>query len=144
MSRSDQEDWGWGVGSGGDDLRSAVLPILQAIEHQLIALRLLLGDDGQGDPAEAVAVLPGLAGLEAPRPRYPGTALDALPDKLLTPREGEVLSLLVKGASNGAIARSLAISERTVKAHLQSVFRKLKVTGRSEAIAAVLSPVDRH
>jgi len=55
-----------------------------------------------------------------------------------------VLALLVKGASNGTIARSLAISERTVKAHLQSVFRKLKVTGRSEAIASVLSPVDRH
>lgn len=122
------------MGSGGDDLRSAVLPILRAIEHQLIALRVLLGDDGQNVPTETAH--PG-----GPRASAP---LDSLPDKLLTPREHEVLALLVKGASNGTIARSLAISERTVKAHLQSVFRKLKVTGRSEAIASVLSPVDRH
>lgn len=43
----------------------------------------------------------------------------------LTPRESEVLGLLAEGASNAGIAAALVISERTVDAHLRSVFTKL-------------------
>ncbi|WP_181784304.1 helix-turn-helix domain-containing protein, partial [Pseudonocardia pini] len=43
----------------------------------------------------------------------------------LTPRENEVLALLASGASNAGIATQLVVSERTVDAHLRSVFGKL-------------------
>lgn len=48
----------------------------------------------------------------------------------LTPREREVAILAANGASNQAIAASCDISERTVKAHLTSVFTKLNITDR--------------
>lgn len=51
----------------------------------------------------------------------------------LTDREREVLSLLVQGMPNKQIARQLDISEKTVKAHLSSVFRRIGVTDRTQA-----------
>lgn len=51
----------------------------------------------------------------------------------LTPREREVLGLVVRGLSNKLIARELDISERTVKAHLGSVFQRIGVTDRTQA-----------
>jgi DNA-binding NarL/FixJ family response regulator len=51
----------------------------------------------------------------------------------LTTREQEVLEMLGAGLSNRAIARRLGISERTVKAHLTSVFQSLGVTDRTQA-----------
>jgi LuxR family maltose regulon positive regulatory protein len=52
----------------------------------------------------------------------------------LTPREVEVLRLLVVGHSNRAIAESLVISEWTVKSHLTRVYSKLDVASRAQAI----------
>jgi DNA-binding NarL/FixJ family response regulator len=52
----------------------------------------------------------------------------------LTSREQEILRLLIKGFSNKEIAKDLFISEKTVKTHLNNVFRKLNVTRRLEAI----------
>jgi DNA-binding NarL/FixJ family response regulator len=52
----------------------------------------------------------------------------------LTPREQEVLHVLATGCTNKEIAQDLFISEKTVKTHLSSIFRKLKVTRRLEAI----------
>jgi DNA-binding CsgD family transcriptional regulator len=54
---------------------------------------------------------------------------------LLTPREIEVLSAVSAGLGNKAIARSLDISLHTVKFHLESIFRKLGVRTRAEAVA---------
>jgi len=51
----------------------------------------------------------------------------------LSPREREVLSLVQKGLPNKVIARRLGISERTVKAHLTSVFSAIGVTDRTQA-----------
>lgn len=51
----------------------------------------------------------------------------------LTEREKEVLSLIAKGESNRGIARKLFISEKTVKNHITSIFRKIKVTDRTQA-----------
>jgi DNA-binding NarL/FixJ family response regulator len=56
------------------------------------------------------------------------------PDEVkLSPREEQVLRMLGVGLSNRAIARRLGISERTVKAHLTSVFHSLGVTDRTQA-----------
>lgn len=54
----------------------------------------------------------------------------------LTQREMVVLRALATRQSNKAIARTLFISETTVKAHLKSIFTKLNVLSRTEAIAA--------
>lgn len=54
--------------------------------------------------------------------------------KGLTPREKEVLCLLTTGCTNKEIATALFISEKTVKSHLNSIFRKLDVTRRLQAI----------
>jgi DNA-binding NarL/FixJ family response regulator len=51
----------------------------------------------------------------------------------LTPREDEVLSLLAEGLPNKLIARRLEISEKTVKAHLTSIFQRIGVTDRTQA-----------
>ncbi len=53
----------------------------------------------------------------------------------LTPREQEVLALIVKGLSNPEIAKRLVIGLSTVKYHVSSIFSKLGVTSRAEAIA---------
>jgi DNA-binding NarL/FixJ family response regulator len=56
----------------------------------------------------------------------------------LSPRETEVLQLLTKGRSNKEIANSLFISEDTVKAHLKTLFTKLKVQDRTEAAISAI------
>ena len=56
------------------------------------------------------------------------------PVETLTQREKEILSLVAKGASNHDIAEKLILREVTVKTHLNSVFRKLKVSNRTQAV----------
>ena len=51
----------------------------------------------------------------------------------LTQREHDILALLSEGRSNRSIAQSLYLSEKTVKAHLAAIFRKLGVTNRTQA-----------
>jgi DNA-binding NarL/FixJ family response regulator len=54
----------------------------------------------------------------------------------LTGREVEVLSLMAEGLSNGAIARRLYLSAKTVEHHVSSVLRKLDAEDRVAAVAA--------
>lgn len=56
----------------------------------------------------------------------------------LTERERQVLQLLVRGAQNKEIASQLNITERTVKAHLASIFNRLGVNSRTEAAATAV------
>jgi DNA-binding NarL/FixJ family response regulator len=51
----------------------------------------------------------------------------------LTDREQEVLQLVARGLPNKLIARELGISEKTVKAHLTTVFQRIGVTDRVQA-----------
>ena len=62
------------------------------------------------------------------------TAVEALSEPL-TAREDEVLALLGRGLPNKLIARELSISEHTVKFHVSSVYAKLGVTNRAEAVS---------
>ena len=57
-----------------------------------------------------------------------------VPFDSLTPREDEVLQLIAAGRSNGAIARQLFLSEKTVRNHVSNVFLKLQAADRAEAI----------
>jgi len=71
-------------------------------------------------------------------PRAARSLLEAqsAPDPLagVSPREREVFAQLLDGRPNKLIARNLGISEKTVKAHLTSLFRQIGVTDRVQAI----------
>jgi DNA-binding CsgD family transcriptional regulator len=62
----------------------------------------------------------------------PPAARSALRD-LLTPREIDVLEHLVKGETNAEIARTLVVSEGTVKFHVKNILRKMNASNRAEA-----------
>ena len=51
----------------------------------------------------------------------------------LTPRQEEVFAILARGASNKSIARTLSLSEATVKIHVRNIFQKLSVNNRVQA-----------
>jgi two-component system nitrate/nitrite response regulator NarL len=57
-------------------------------------------------------------------------------EKLLTPRQVEVLFLLCEGNSNKAIAAKLNLSEKTVKAHISMIYKALNVANRMQASKA--------
>jgi two-component system NarL family response regulator len=61
---------------------------------------------------------------------------DGMSSESVTDRELEVLALLARGKSNKEIGVGLHISEFTVKGHLRSIFTKLGVMSRTEAITA--------
>lgn len=56
----------------------------------------------------------------------------------LTQRESQVLELMVRGQQNKAIAERLILGEETVKTHVKSIYRKLDVSDRSQAVARAL------
>jgi two-component system nitrate/nitrite response regulator NarL len=68
-----------------------------------------------------------------PAPEQPDVALDAL-----TPREREVLALLVEGMPNRAIGTRLGISEHTAKFHVTAICTKLGARNRSDAVGRAL------
>jgi DNA-binding NarL/FixJ family response regulator len=95
----------------------------------LNALRLVLSG-GTYLPREIMAARPKAAAAvptPPPIPRVTG----------LTPRQADVLALLVAGKSNKAICRELHLAEGTVKTHIAAVFRALNVTSRVQAVLAV-------
>ena len=61
--------------------------------------------------------------------------MPAAPAFNLTPRELEILKFVALGATNAQVATELHISGSTVKNHLCSVFAKMDVSSRSQAIA---------
>ena len=83
--------------------------------------------------AAGLIVRPAEAGGALPRPALRPAAPPIQP---LTGREIEVLALLAEGLGNRAIATRLGISEHTIKTHVGSIFSKLGVSTRAEAVAS--------
>src|SRR5512145_761682 len=65
----------------------------------------------------------------------PSTSSASQPDSALTERELEVLQAAARGERNKEIAYKLGITERTVKAHLASIYQKFSVDSRAAAVA---------
>lgn len=94
----------------------------------LSALRLVLAG-GTYLPREAMAAAPP---APAPTPRS-GASYKGLD---ITPRQAEVLELVLAGKSNKVICRELGLAEGTVKNHVAAVLRALNATNRVEAVIA--------
>jgi DNA-binding NarL/FixJ family response regulator len=90
-------------------------------EDVLAGLRAVSRGESPIHPRAARVLLGSRRGAE----RHPGAGL--------TGRELEVLALVRQGLANKQIARRLGISERTVKAHLTSIFQRLDVADRTQA-----------
>ena len=105
-------------------------------------LGLVLGFGREGQTLLELATRSGepvLAGVAAVVLRAAGAAARPRTVEVqgvrISAREVEVLRLLTRGASNGAIAAELVIAERTVKSHVASVMRKLDARSRTHAVA---------
>ncbi|RDV44972.1 LuxR family transcriptional regulator [Leifsonia sp. ku-ls] len=102
-----------------------------------LPLRMLPASDfGRVSDALAAAGYGEALGLHRLVPLLPGIA-----EEMLTRRETAVLTALLEHSSHAAIAAALNVSVNTVKSQLRSVYRKLGVSTRDEAIAVAL---DRH
>lgn len=147
------------------DVNIVILTVSADNEHLLQALQAgakgyLLKDM---EPRQLFELLQGVARGEEPcLPRELGRLLRSVaartartngtifaasrsPGELLTPREKEVLQLVVKGASNKEIAEALCISENTVKNHLRKIMEKLRSKNRAEAaVHAVQQGLVQH
>lgn len=118
--------------------------VMDALRTGLVRALLPRGASGPQIIAALGAVSAGLVALDAETftallsaplqtadERLPPAGAE--PDAL-TPREREVLHLLASGLSNKEIAWQMKISEHTVKSHVASIFAKLEVSTRTEAV----------
>jgi two-component system, NarL family, response regulator LiaR len=109
--------------------QDAVLPAVRAG-----VAGYLLKDVG---PAELAGALRAVhAGGSPLHPAVAATVMQSVVEPVrdpLTPREHEVLRALARGLSNRLIARELALSEKTVKAHVSAILAKLGVADRTQA-----------
>jgi DNA-binding NarL/FixJ family response regulator len=124
---------------GNEDLQVVVLTSF-ADRPQIVAaldagaVGYLLKD---AEPEEVIRGVRAAAKRESPfAPKVARTLLDARaerPEAQLSERELEVLRCVAKGLPNKLIARSLGISEKTVKAHLTRIYQQIGVTDRTQA-----------
>lgn len=117
------------AGASGYLLKTA--PVTELVR----AIRLVKAGESPLDPSIARRVVLRMAGGAGSQP--PGGE-EAPPIEALTPREQEVLQLLAQGLNNRAIAEALFVSDRTVQAHLTSIFAKMGVTSRLEAVMTAI------
>jgi non-specific serine/threonine protein kinase len=105
----------------------------------LAAVRVALGRaafDAAWARGKATPLADALDAAAAPPPLHPAAPPPApRPPDGLTPREAEVLRLLANGLTNPEIAADLSLSVRTVERHINNLYGKLRVRGRTEATA---------
>lgn len=117
--------------------RTRLVAVIPAVERSAVRWALLSGADGIVAVAELAATLPvTVRAVWAGQTAVPSAARAVLETAELSFREREVLNLVAAGLTNAQIARRLCLTEHTVKSHVSSVFAKLRVHSRSEAIAA--------
>ena len=107
--------------------------IVRAVEAG--AAGYLLKDAAPGDIVDAVVRAAGGETVLSPALAQRVVARMGRPRAKLSAREVEILSAVAQGLGNREIARSLFISEATVKTHLVHVFTKLDVDSRTAAVA---------
>ncbi len=78
------------------------------------------------------------AGIRFLPPPIARSLADRTPNSDLSPREREVLTLMVHGKSNKEIATALGITEATVKCHVSVILARLEVSDRTQAVVAAL------
>jgi DNA-binding NarL/FixJ family response regulator len=107
--------------------------LLKSLTDTQLADHLVRVHDGQVviDPTMATGIAM-RAAHGGGRGMWPGSELG------LSQRESEVLPLLARGLSNRLIASELVLSEETIKTHLRSIYRKLGVNDRAQAVATAL------
>jgi DNA-binding NarL/FixJ family response regulator len=121
------------AGPGQDDLTSGVYFIAKPV-HQATLARLMRDViEGHASPEQPAS--PKAQDPEQPSSHNPPGAEGGI-DWGLTPRQHEVLALLMQGKSNQQIAEALGLSANTVKVHLVTIFRVLGVSSRTEALLA--------
>ena len=107
-----------------------ILTLDTSLEELTVAVRALYEGLLVGSPTLLRPALVHLsAGESISQAELPGAALESLTD-----RENEVLQLLAMGLANKQIAATLGISEHTVKFHVSSIYARLNVTNRAEAV----------
>ncbi len=109
------------------------IPKNSAKEVVLNAVRLILSGSPYV-PREAITET--AASVDPNEFAPPGRGSASLESLGLTPRQGQVLALLMRGQSNKEICRSLNLAERTVKVHMTAVLTALKVASRTQAVIA--------
>jgi DNA-binding NarL/FixJ family response regulator len=97
--------------------------------HAAAAGQAILDPGVQQRLLSAAARAPGVPAA----PGTPGAGIAAGADDELTPREAEVLRLIAAGQSNREIARTLFVSEATVKTHVNRIFAKTGSRDRAQA-----------
>jgi DNA-binding NarL/FixJ family response regulator len=102
------------------------------------AIQGVMRGESQLDPGVARKVLGEFRRLAVEPPARPAKAADDLAIEPLTPREEEVLHLLVEGLSNKEIGARLHLSEGTVKNHVSAIIAKLQANDRTHAVVTAL------
>jgi DNA-binding NarL/FixJ family response regulator len=115
-----------------------IVAVLRTIDRRAVRAALGAGAEGVVSAAQVPVTLPlvvrSVALGQASVPRDSAADLEA---PMLSRREHEVLDLVSAGLTNAEIATRLCVAETTVKRHLASVFVKLGVHSRMEAVALV-------
>jgi DNA-binding CsgD family transcriptional regulator len=125
-------------GLEGDELLAADSPALVVARAAIDAGRIhlsFLWPLGRRHAVQRFVRITALASADDVPARLTGVALVSPPGELrgLTPRELEVLGLLIDGCSNTEIARALVVAPRTVAAHLEHILNKLAAPTRTLA-----------
>ena len=104
---------------------------------------MALRSEPKGDAALAPSAIPAAEATPGYGAR-PSPLASLSPAKLkITPRQFDVLALLLRGQSNKLIARELNVSLETVKDHVAAVLRALNVNSRTQAVLAVSQMSDQ-